>query len=444
MLPVIAIVGRPNVGKSTLFNRLTKTRAALVGNLPGLTRDRQYGEGSFSGKKFIVVDTGGINETNENIAHKKIEEQMTKQAWLATKEADAVLFMVDARAGLNPEDILIATKLRKLNKKIFLVINKIDGLEAKTISVDFYELGLKNHFFISAEHGKGVLELLQNVVSDFPLVKNSDIDEGHAQIKIAFVGRPNVGKSTLINRILGEERVIVSDIPGTTRDSIFIELERHSKKYILIDTAGVRRRGKIYEKNEKFSVIKSLQSIEAANVVVMLFDATENITEQDLRLLGFVLDSGRALVIAVNKWDGLAQEQRQKINRELERRLTFVDFADIHFISALHGTGVGNIFKSIDKAHHSATKEIKTPEITRILEKAIATNQPPLVHGRRIKLRYAHIGGHNPPLIVIHGNQTASVPDSYRRYLENFFRKALRISGTPIRIEFRTSKNPYK
>jgi GTPase len=443
MLPVIAIVGRPNVGKSTLFNRLTKTRIALVGNFPGLTRDRQYGDGSLSGKKFIVIDTGGINEINENIAHKKIEEQMTKHAWLATKEADAVLFMVDARGGLNPEDTHIANKLRKLNKKIFLVINKTDGLDVKTITTDFYELGFKEQFFISAEHGRGVQELLHSVVCDFPAIENLDIDS-HAEVKIAFVGRPNVGKSTLINRILGEERVIVSDIPGTTRDSIFINLERRGKKYTLIDTAGVRRRGKIYEKNEKFSVIKSLQSIETANVVVMLFDATENVTDQDLRLLGYVLDSGKALVISVNKWDNLPTEQREKIHRELERRLTFVNFADIHFISALHGTGVGNIFKSIDKAYLSATKKLKTPEVPRVLERAIATNQPPLVNGRRIKLRYAHVGGHNPPLIIIHGNQTESVPDSYRRYLENYFRKALRISGTPIRIEFRTSKNPYK
>lgn len=441
MLPVIAIVGRPNVGKSTLFNRLTKTRNALVCDMPGMTRDRQYGEGEFSGKRFIVVDTGGIGEEQTEIA-----KLMAKQSWLAIHEANAILFLVDARSGLTSDDEEIAEKLRKLNKKIYFAVNKIDGLDARFAVSDFFRVGLREPYPISAEHNRGIKELMGDILHD-DLVESIDFDkEIHNKdaIKIAFVGRPNVGKSTLVNRILGEERVVVFDYPGTTRDSIFIDFARRGSNYVLIDTAGIRRRHKVNEVSEKFSVIKALQSIEIANVVVMIFDATETITDQDLKLLGFVLDAGKALVIAINKWDNLLKEQREKIQNELDRRLTFVDFAKVHFISALHGTGVGNLFSSINKAYLSAIKEIKTSEITKLLEQAVTEFPPPLKNGRRIKLRYAHIGGHNPPVIVIHGNQTESVPTSYAKYLERYFRKKLKLSGTPIRIEFKTTENPYK
>ena len=443
MLPVIAIVGRPNVGKSTFFNRLTKTRSALVCDLPGMTRDRQYGEAVYRGKRFIVIDTGGIDETEQ-----EVETLTAKQSWLAIKEAQVVLFLVDARSGLSIVDNEIAKELRKLDKKIYLVANKTDGMNPQTATSDFYDLGLGAVFGISAEHGHGIKELLDKVVDyfakEFPA--SEEIEEqlqNKDAVKIAFVGRPNVGKSTLVNRILGEERVIVCDLPGTTRDSIFIDFARRDKNYVLIDTAGIRRRKKVNVVSEKFSVIKSLQSIEMANVVVMLFDAQDTITEQDLRLLGFVLECGKGIVIAVNKWDGLEKDQRDKIKKELDRRLVFIDFADIHFISALHGTGVGDLFTSIDKAYLSATKIIKTSEATRLLEKAVTDFPPPLINGRRIKLRYAHVGGHNPPIIVIHGNQTEKVPKSYAKYLEHYFRKKLRLSGTVIKIEFKSTENPY-
>jgi GTP-binding protein len=444
MLPVVAIVGRPNVGKSTFFNRLTKTRAALVCDMPGMTRDRQYGEAIFQNKRFIVIDTGGIEEVSND---EKIESLAIKQSWLAVQEAEVVLFLVDARKGLASDDDKITKELRKLNKKVYLVANKIDGLNAQGATSDFYSLGLGTVFGISAEHGEGVKELLAEVVSNFAkeiyIGENEAAEKEKNAVKIAFVGRPNVGKSTLVNRIFGEERVVTSNVPGTTRDSIFIDFNRRGKNYILIDTAGIRRRKRISETSEKFSVVKALQSIELANIVVMLFDATETITEQDLRLLGFVLECGKGIVIAVNKWDDLSKEQRAKIKKELDRRLDFIDFADVHFISALHGTGVGDLFSSIDKAFLSATKKIKTAEITDILLQAVNEFPPPLVNGRRIKLRYAHIGGHNPPIIVIHGNQTKKVPQNYAKYLERYFRKKLRLSGTVIKIEFKTTQNPY-
>lgn len=438
MLPIIAIVGRPNVGKSTLFNRLTRTRNAIVSNLAGLTRDRQYGTAQINDHVAIVVDTGGIGEVGSDI-----ETAIAKQVDLALQEAQIILFLVDARQGLTTADQNIATQLRKLNKPIYLVTNKIDGLDTKLAVADFFSLGLGTPHPIAAEHGTGITELLAAITAklpDSPSITKTNLKPG---IKIAIVGRPNVGKSTLTNRMIGEERMIVENEPGTTRDSIYIDFDRHGKNYTLIDTAGIRRRSKITQAVEKFSIIKAMQAIEAANVVILLLDAKENITDQDLRLLGFILNAGKALVIAVNKWDDLAPLQREKIRSELDRRLTFVDFARIYYISALHGTRVGNLFSAIESAYQSATAEFTTPDITRILESAVAAHQPPLVGSRRIKLRYAHLGGHNPPIIVVHGNQTELVPEHYRKYLENYFRKVLKLEGTPIRIEFKTSQNPY-
>lgn len=438
LLPVVAIVGRPNVGKSTLFNRLTKSRDAIVADRPGLTRDRQYGYCQHDDRHFIVVDTGGIGE-NEN----PIDDLMAAQAFHAIKEASVLLFMVDARDGLTASDQAVAERLRKYNKPTLLVLNKIDGINADESASEFYQLGLGDVIPISASHGRGVQSLLQLVLPLLPAT--SEVSENQIQgVKLAIVGKPNVGKSTLVNRMLGEERVIVSDMPGTTRDSIYVPMERRGKQYTLIDTAGVRRRGKVYDVVEKFSVIKTLQSIEEANVVVCVLDAREGVAEQDLRVLGFVLEAGRALVIAVNKWDGLSEEEKKTVKTELNRRLDFVSFAKIHFISALHGTGVGDLFRFIDKAYQSSTKTLSTPEVTRILEQAVAGHQPPLVGGHRIKLRYAHAGGQNPPIIVIHGSQASSLPLSYIRYLENYYRDALKLVGTPIRIQLKTTENPYK
>jgi len=430
----IAIVGRPNVGKSTLFNRFTHTRSALVGNVPGLTRDRQYGIMQINEQNVIVIDTGGIGEANT-----PIEILMEKQAQQALEEADIILFLVDARSGRTGADETLARNLRKLNKPIFMIVNKVEDQDTEVVLADFYKLGLGEPLAISAEHNLGIGDLIDTIatkISQKEEINTPAIPQG--AVKIAFVGRPNVGKSTLVNRILGEERVIVYDQPGTTRDSIFINFNRRGKDYVLIDTAGIRRRGRVKEKSiEKFSVIKALQSIEATNVVVFVIDGTENITDQDLKLLGFVLDAGKALVIAVNKWDNLPPLQRDKIKSELDRRLTFIDFAKILFISALHGTGVGDLFGAINKAYTSATKELKTPQLTKILERAVGNFQPPLARGHEIKLRYAHIGGHNPPTIIIHGTRTEHLPESYRRYLEHFYREALDLSGTPIRIVFK-------
>ncbi len=429
----IAIVGRPNVGKSTLFNRFTHTRNALVGDMPGLTRDRQYGIIKINDQNVIIIDTGGIGEANT-----PIEVLMEEQAQLALEEAQIILFLVDAKSGRTGADETLAHKLRKLNKPVLVVANKMDGQDYETAPADFYNLGLGEPLAISAEHNIGIDELIDTLSIKLPQIEQIPapaIPEG--AIKIAFVGRPNVGKSTLVNRILGEERVIVYDEPGTTRDSIFINFNRRGKDYVLIDTAGIRRRGRVKERIEKFSVIKALQSIEATNVVVFVIDATENITDQDLRLLGFVLDAGKALVIAVNKWDNLPMLQREKIKSELDRRLTFLAFAKILFISALHGTGVGDLFSAINKAYLSATKELKTTQITKILERAVDNFQPPLARGQEVKLRYAHIGGHNPPTIIIHGTRTEYLPENYRRYLERFYRESLDLSGTPIRIVFK-------
>ena len=456
MLPVVALVGRPNVGKSTLFNRLTNTRDALVADCPGLTRDRKYGQAKFEKRQFIVVDTGGITGDEEGI-----DAEMAQQSLLAIEEADVVLFLVDARAGLLPADQGIADHLRRINKQIFVVANKVDGIDGDSESAEFYSLGLGAIKQIAAAHGRGVSQLLQDALkpleSDFPdmeIIDEAPEEEEDAEsqrqrlqelpIKLAIVGKPNVGKSTLTNRILGEERVVVYDMPGTTRDSVYIPMERDEREYILIDTAGVRKRKKISEAVEKFSIVKTLQAIEEANVVLLVIDAREGITDQDLSLLGFVLNSGRSLVVAVNKWDGLSTDIKDDIKREMDRRLGFIDFARIHFISALHGSGVGNLFESVQEAYMSATKRINTALLTQIMEMAQDDHQPPLVRGRRVKMKYAHAGGYNPPVIVIHGNQVDDLPSSYKRFLMNYFRKALEIMGTPIKIEFREGNNPFE
>ena len=459
MVPVIALVGRPNVGKSTLFNRLTRSRNAIVAEFAGLTRDRQYGEAKWQGRTYIVVDTGGITGDEEGI-----DAKMAEQSLLAIEEADAVLFMVDSRAGLTAADELIAEHLRKRNKRCFLIANKVDTVDPDLARAEFSPLGLGDALPIAAAHGRGIQPMLEEVLGVFPkddevealeAAAQQDVAEGEEAaripgpsekdgIKIAIIGRPNVGKSTLVNRMLGEERVVVYDQAGTTRDSIYIPFERDEEKYTLIDTAGVRRRGKIFEAIEKFSVVKTLQAIQDANVVVFVMDAREGVVEHDLNLLGFVLETGRALVIALNKWDGMEPSARDYVKKELERRLFFVDFADIHFISALHGTGVGHLYKSVQAAFTSAVTRWPTSRLTRVLEDAVQVHQPPLVNGHRIKLRYAHLGGANPPLIIIHGNQVEAVPKSYTRYLENTFRKVLKLVGTPIRIEYKGGENPYE
>lgn len=438
MIPVIALVGRPNVGKSTLFNRFTRTQDALVADFPGLTRDRQYGDASFEGKPFIVVDTGGIGV--DDLA---VDALMSKQSQFALDEADLVFFLVDGRAGRSAVDDDIARKLRKISKRIFLVVNKTDGLDEEVIAADFQSLGFADVYPISASHGRGLQPLLEEATALFlPPVEEPLTDE--RAIKIAFAGRPNVGKSTLINRILGEERVVVYDMPGTTRDSISIPFERDNQHYVLIDTAGVRRRARVDEKIEKFSVIKTLQSIKESHVCLMVLDAKDGLTDQDLHLLGFIIESGKALVIAVNKWDGLPDDQKDHIRQELTRRLQFAQFSKIRFISALHGSGVGGLFKDILQAYRSATQVLSTPQLTRLLQDLLAKHPPPMVSGRRIKMRYAHPGGHNPPIIVIHGNQLDALPDSYKRYLAKAFTEHLCLVGTPLKIELKGSVNPYK
>ncbi len=439
MKPVLALVGRPNVGKSTLFNRLTRSRDALVADLPGLTRDRKYGDGRLGKRDYLVIDTGGLSGEETGI-----DDVMATQSWQAVEEADEVLFLVDARDGLTPEDENIARRLRATGKPVHLVVNKIDGVDADVVTAEFHALGLGEVHPVSAAHGRGVRAMMDVILAGLPESTAEPGEEEARGIRVAIVGRPNVGKSTLVNRIMGEERVVTYDLPGTTRDSIYIPFERDGVDYTLIDTAGVRRRAKVREAVEKFSVIKTLQAIDDANVVVMVLDARQGIGEQDATLLGYILEKGRALVIAVNKWDGLERELRERIRDELDRKLPFVDFATIHFISALHGTGVGELFDSIQTAYRCAMAHFDTPRLTRLLEDLVSAHPPPLVRGRRIKLRYAHQGGRNPPRIVIHGNQTERVPDSYRRYLVNGFRKHLRLKGTPVRIEFRTGENPYK
>ena len=438
MIPVIALVGRPNVGKSTLFNQLTRSRDALVANFPGLTRDRKYGQGRLGSRPFVVIDTGGISGDEQGI-----DTEMASQSLTAIEEADAVLMMVDAREGLNPGDQALARHLRQRNKSFHLVVNKIDGLNEELASNDFYALGVECMYAIAASHGRGVKAMLERVLDSFPEEAPVQSEAFRDSIRVAVVGRPNVGKSTLVNRLLGEDRVVVFDQPGTTRDSIYIDYERDQQKYTLIDTAGVRKRKNVRQAVEKFSIVKTLKAIEDAHVVILVMDGHEGIVDQDMHLLGHCIEAGRGLVLAVNKWDGIEPDQREWIKNELNRRLQFAAYADTHFISALHGSGVGLLYKSINAAYQSATRKLNTNALTRILEGAVHDHAPPMVDGRRIKLRYAHAGGQNPPLIIIHGNQTGKVPNSYQRYLEKVFRRELDLVGTPVRIEFKTGDNPY-
>lgn len=440
MLPVIALIGRPNVGKSTLFNRLTASRDALVADFPGLTRDRQYGNGQLGERPCLVVDTGGLVGDEQGL-----QGLMAAQVWFAVEEADAVLFLLDARDGINLSDQQIAARLRRSGKPVYLVLNKVDGQDVDAAVADAFALGLGEPAQIAASQGRGVGALIDRVLNDLPQTPEGEAAEEDTGIQIVVVGRPNVGKSTLINRMLGEQRVLAYDQPGTTRDSIHIPFERDGERYTLIDTAGVRRRSKVSEVVEKFSVIKTLQAINEADVAILVLDAREGeVAEQDASLAGHILESGTAVVVAINKWDGLENDQRDWIRTRLERRLPFLEFAERYFISALHGSGVGDLFDAVQTAYRSACIDVSTSELTRILEQAVHEHQPPLVQGRRIKLRYAHQGGQNPPVIVIHGNQTERLPAAYKRYLVNYFRKALRLVGTPIQLVFRTGENPYK
>lgn len=437
MIPIIALVGRPNVGKSTLFNRITRTQAALVADFPGLTRDRQYGDAQFEGKSFIVVDTGGVG-----VEDKSVDSLMAKQSEQALEEADIIFFVVDGRAGLTPTDQDIAARLRKLGKTLFLVVNKIDGLDPNVANADFQSLGIRDTYAISATHGRGMLALLRAATELFSPAEESWIDP--QAIRIALIGRPNVGKSTLINRMLGEERVVVYDLPGTTRDSIAVPFTRGDTKYTLIDTAGIRRRSRVDHKIEKFSIIKTLESIKTAQVCLLLLDGCEGLTEQDMHLLSYIIEAGKALVILVNKWDGLDGDHKESVRDAIERRLQFANFARVKYISALHGTGVGLLFKDIEQAYAAAMQHLSTPKLTRLLQDFVEQHAPPLVNNRRIKLRYAHAGGQNPPIIVIHGNQVNALPDSYKRYLIKGFTEQLKLVGTPLKLELVSGDNPYK
>jgi len=442
MKPIIALVGRPNVGKSTLFNKLTRSRDALVADHAGLTRDRIYGTAEIEGCSFIIIDTGGLTERSDDMSG-----LMRQQAQLAIEEADLIFFLVDGRAGLTAADEDVAIQLRNADKPVILVVNKAEGERREMMAADFYKLGLGEPQVISATQNRGFVDLMAALREALPNVV-SQVDEEEEDdsqtIRLAIMGRPNVGKSTLINRIMGKERVVAFDEPGTTRDSIHIPFEKDDRQYILIDTAGVRRRSKVSEMLEKFSIVKTLQALEEANVVILVLDAHEGIVEQDLHLAGLIIQSGRAVVIAVNKWDGLEKSEREWVATNVERRLPFLSFAKTHFISALHGSGVGLLFKSVNQAYDSAMAQLPTPRLTRVLEDAVSDHPPPLVHGRRIKFRYAHLGGKNPPRIIIHGNQTDSTPQSYRRYLENTFRDVLKLHGTPVMIEFKQGDNPFK
>ena len=442
MKPVIALVGRPNVGKSTLFNRMTRSRDALVADMPGLTRDRHYGEGRIGERPFLVIDTGGF----EPVAKEGIMHEMALQTRQAVAEADVVVFIVDGRQGLTPHDKTITDFLRKSGRKVMLVVNKSEGMKYTAVTADFYELGMGDPYVISAAHGDGVTDLVVEAL-DAAFAARPDepaelehVDHG---IKIAIVGRPNVGKSPLINTLVGEQRVIAFDMPGTTRDSIEVPFERDGKKFTLIDTAGIRRRGKIFEAIEKFSVVKTMQSIADANVVVLLLDAQQDISEQDAHIAGFILESGRALVVAVNKWDGLKTDERDEVKIDLDRKLDFLSFANTHFVSALRGTGITQLMKSVESAYAAATANLSTPRLTRALQEAVEKQEPKRKGSGRPKMRYAHQGGQNPPIIVIHGNALDGISEPYKRYLEKHFRETFSLVGTPLRIELRSGKNPF-
>ncbi len=440
MLPVIALIGRPNVGKSTLFNRLTRSRDALVADYPGLTRDRKYGFGKLGQIPYLVIDTGGVAGGESGI-----DEAMVDQTVRALQEADAAIIMVDGRSGLTAADEHVADLARKHAKKTWLAVNKAEGLDAAVAGGEFHGLGLGEPIAVSAAHGDRIGALIDAVLGDFEADEpDGEADDDVEELRIAVIGRPNVGKSTLANRLLGEDRLVVYDQPGTTRDSVAVPFERNDRKYLLIDTAGIRRRSRVREAIEKFSIVKALQAIEQAQVVIAVLDAQEGVTEQDVSLLGLVLERGRALVVVTNKWDGLSAGQRKQVRDDLDRRLPFLDFAERITISALHGTAVGDLLPAVERAYKAATRDLSTTELTRELESAVMAHPPPLVRGRRIRLRYAHQGGRNPPVIVIHGNQTDRLPEAYRRYLINRFRKAFKLKGTPVRLSFKTSDNPYK
>ena len=441
MKSVIAIVGRPNVGKSTLFNFLTRSRNALVDDRPGVTRDRQYGFGNYQGREFILVDTGGLGRNHKD--SENISNLISDQSLRAIEEADVLIWLVDGREGLTAEDEHLAKILRPICDHIFLSANKTEGLNTDIVLSDFHRFGFNEPSAISAKRGDGISHLMDKVIKQLPVESDNEGLSEHG-LRITVLGRPNVGKSTLINRILGEERMLTFDQPGTTRDSIAIPFERDGIPYTLIDTAGIRRRSKINDAIEKFSVVKSLQAIDSTQIVVLVLDAHEAVTEQDATLLGLIVDSGKALIIAVNKWDGLEISQRTRIKAQLDRKLGFIDYACVHFISALHGSGVGKLFVSINKISKSISIDPAASKVTAILQEATQAHSPPLVHGRRIKLRYAHIGGHDPIRIIVHGNQTDRVPESYKRYLANQMRKQLKLVGAPVLIEFKQGENPYK
>jgi GTP-binding protein len=438
--PTLVIVGRPNVGKSTLFNRLTRSRDALVADAPGLTRDRHYGDGRLGDRPYYVVDTGGL----EPVAKEGLLGEMAKQTAAAIAEADAILFLTDARDGLTPQDRRIAAELRKARARVWLVVNKAEGLDAPVAAAEFHELGLGLPHAISAAHGDGVGALVAAILAGFPAGGPApEAEDAGDAPRVAVVGRPNVGKSTLVNRLLGEDRMIVFDAPGTTRDAIEVPFERYGRRYVLVDTAGVRKRGRVFESVEKFSVVKTMQAIDRANVVILVVDAADGIADQDAHLAGYVVERGRALVVAANKWDGLDQYAREAARRGIERKLGFLAFARVHFVSALAGEGLRALLASVDEAYRAAMARLPTPRLTRALIEAVARQAPPRAGLSRPKLRFAHQGGRNPPIIVVHGTALAAVPASYRRYLEGVFRKAFDLAGTPLRIEFRTGRNPY-
>ncbi|MEK9775621.1 MAG: ribosome biogenesis GTPase Der [Quisquiliibacterium sp.] len=452
-VPVLAIVGRPNVGKSTLFNRLTRSRAAIVHDRPGLTRDRHYAKAQYDGHEYIVIDTGGFEPEAKN----GIEVEMARQARQAVREADVVLFLVDGRQGLTGHDREIAAELRRNASELLLAVNKTEGMRREAVALEFHELGLGDPLPISGAHGEGVRDLIALALGPLwdsedgtdpkvPLSQTQDpeiLPSSSHRIRVAVVGRPNAGKSTLINSLIGEQRLIAYDQPGTTRDAVAIDFERAGRPYTLIDTAGVRKRGKVTDTIEKFSVIKTLQAIEDCNVCVLMLDATEGVAEQDANIAGYILEAGRAVVIAVNKWDALDQEQRERLKSELDRKLHFLNFARTHQVSALKGTGLSALLRSVDQAYAAAVRKLPTPKLTRAMIEAVQRQQPPRRGSFRPKLRYAHQGGQNPPIVVIHGNALDAVPDTYRRYLEGWLREAFKLQGTPLRIEFRSSTNPF-
>jgi GTP-binding protein len=438
MKPTIVLIGRPNVGKSTLFNRLTRSRDALVADVPGLTRDRHYGDGRVGDRPYFVVDTGGL----EPVAKDGMLHEMAKQTEAALAEADAIIFLVDGRDGLTPQDRRIADTLRRAASRVWLAVNKTEGMDAGVVTAEFHELGLGMPHPLSAAHGEGVRGLIDDVLATLPAEEESPAPEGDVP-RVAVLGRPNVGKSTVINSLLGEARLIAFDQPGTTRDSIYVPFERNGRQYILIDTAGVRRKGRVFEAIEKFSVVKTLQAVDEANVVVLVLDAQQEISDQDAHLAGYIVERGRALVVAVNKWDGLDEYQREQIKRQVQRKLGFLAFARMHFISAAQGTGLGALLASVGEAYQAAMAKLPTPKLTRVMAEAVTRQLPPRGGMSRPKLRYAHQGGSNPPIIVIHGTALEHIPDSYRRYLESTFRQHFGLVGTPLRVEFRTARNPY-